>query len=72
MKRRSTRLVLVLVGIASLAAGLLVSGGEGEAGFWWSHIYGFFALLGFGGCAAIVLIAKWLGRWLMREEDHYE
>ena len=40
---------------------------------WWNHIPGFFAGYGFLGCAAIVLISKWLGRrYLQKREDFYD
>jgi MFS family permease len=47
-------------------------GPEHQNEFWWKHIYGSFALLGFLGCLAIVLLAKLvLGPWLQRKEDYY-
>jgi hypothetical protein len=67
------RWLLALVCIAVVIAGFFVPAGEGESGLWWSHVYGFFALLGFIGCAAIVIIAKWLGHyWLQRKDDYYD
>ena len=59
-------IVLVVLEIASV-------GVEGLGGFIGIHIPGFFALLGFLGCVAIILISKWLGRfWLQRRENYYE
>jgi hypothetical protein len=33
---------------------------------------GFYAIYGFVGSVALVLSAKWLRRWLRRDEDYYE
>jgi hypothetical protein len=47
-------------------------GAEYRQEFWWSYVYGFFALFGFLGCVAIVLGAKVvLSPWLQRKEDYY-
>ncbi len=35
---------------------------------WWS----FYGLFGFVACVALVLVAKQLRRWLMRNEDYYD
>ena len=32
---------------------------------------GFYPLYGFVGCVLLVIIAKWLRLWLMRDEDYY-
>jgi hypothetical protein len=57
----------------SLAADMVILGGEGHAEFWWSHIYGFFSLFGLVGCLATIIIAKILGeRWLERKESYYD
>ena len=41
--------------------------------FWWHAIPAFDLVYGFVGCAAIVLLSKWLGhRFLMRDESYYE
>lgn len=34
-------------------------------------IFGFYALLGFIGCTAMILFAKMLGKWVKRSEDYY-
>lgn len=40
---------------------------------WWDAIPGWWALYGAGGCAAIVLVSKWLGHtFLQKDEDWYE
>ncbi|MGH7349755.1 MAG: hypothetical protein ACREI6_07040 [Candidatus Rokuibacteriota bacterium] len=36
---------------------------------WWHRAPGFQTVCGFVGCVAIVLVSKWLGRWLQRPED---
>lgn len=58
--------------IAGLADGVFL-GAQQQGEFWWSPIYGFFALFGFSGCLAIVLAAKYvLAPWLQRDESYYE
>ena len=38
----------------------------------WDGAIGFYAIYGFVGCAALVLVAKEMRKWLMRREDHYD
>ena len=38
----------------------------------WEGLPGFYALYGFVGCAALVLIAKQMRKLLMRKEDYYD
>ena len=38
----------------------------------WEALPGFYALYGFVGCAALVLIAKQMRKLLMRKEDYYD
>jgi hypothetical protein len=46
---------------------------EHHGEFWWSGIYGFFALFGFVACLAIIVVAKFvLGPLLQRDEDYYK
>jgi len=33
--------------------------------------FGFYGLLGFVGCAVMILFAKAMGYWVKREEDYY-
>lgn len=35
-------------------------------------IFGFYALYGFFMCVALVVIAKWMRTFLMRDEDYYD
>jgi len=65
-------LVIILTAlVASILIDLLLIGNSGD--FSWSNISGFFALFGFIGCIALVLISKWLGHhWLQRKEDYYD
>jgi len=73
MKKYTFWLIVAAGFVVSVAADLLVpfEGGHGE--FWWEHIPGFFAALGFIGCLAIAYVAKSLGkRWLQRKEDYYD
>ena len=34
-------------------------------------LWGFYPLYGFVGCVVLVLIAKWMRTFLMRDEDYY-
>lgn len=44
-----------------------------HAAHFWSAIPGFYAVYGFLGCVAIIVISKWLGKILLqRREDYYE
>jgi peptidoglycan/LPS O-acetylase OafA/YrhL len=37
----------------------------------YSPFPGYGALIGFLGCVVIVVVSRWLGRWLSRPEDYY-
>ena len=66
-------LILALAGIIAVGVGFLLPSEEHGQSFWWSHIWAVFALIGFIGCAAMIFIAKWLGRyWLQRKDDYYD
>lgn len=63
--------VLVL---ASIAVEIFVPAhhGHGWKTYWWNHVPGFYAALGFVGCWLIVVVSKWLGKvWLQRPENYY-
>lgn len=36
------------------------------------ELYAFYPVYGFVGCVVLVLIAKWMRTFLMRDEDYYE
>lgn len=58
----------------TLAADIFLAGRErgAEAAAGWARLPGLFAALGFGGAAALVWLAKWLGaHGLARSEDYY-
>jgi hypothetical protein len=38
----------------------------------WERLVGFYAVYGFVGCVVLVLIAKWMRTFLMRDEDYYD
>lgn len=38
----------------------------------WEGLLGFHAVYGFVGCVVLVLIAKWMRTFLMRDEDYYD
>jgi len=37
----------------------------------WENLWGFYALYGFAGCVLLVLVAKWMRTFLMRDENYY-
>lgn len=37
----------------------------------WEGLLGFYAVYGFIGCVVLVLVAKWMRTFLMRDEDYY-
>lgn len=46
---------------------------HGEHHGWWSAIPGWWSIFGAAGCAAIVIVSKWLGHvFLQKDEDFYE
>jgi hypothetical protein len=46
---------------------------EGEGHGFWDHIFGWWAWYGAVGCAAIVVVSKWLGHlFLQKREDFYD
>ena len=66
-------LILGLMGVVSIIIGFFIPSGEGGYGFSWTHFTGFYALLGFVGCVAMIYIAKWLGHyWLQKKEKYYD
>jgi hypothetical protein len=38
----------------------------------WESLWGFYPLYGFVGCVVLVLVAKWMRTFLMRDEDYYD
>ncbi|WP_237056321.1 hypothetical protein [Microbulbifer sediminum] len=38
----------------------------------WEGLPGFYPLYGFAGCVILVIIAKWMRKFLMRPEDYYD
>ena len=38
----------------------------------WENLLGFYGLYGFVGCVVLVLVAKWMRTFLMRDEDYYD
>ncbi len=65
--------IATMVFILSMGVSFLFSAEEVGEDFWWDHIPGFLALLGFIGCVVIIVVAKLLGRyWLQRKDDYYD
>ena len=69
--RNVTRVVygLVTVCVLAFAADLFYAK---HPHFGFEGWFGFYAVYGFVGSVALVLSAKWLRRFLRRDEDHYE
>jgi hypothetical protein len=66
-------LILALMGVMAVIIGFVVPSHEEAHGFSWTHFNGFYALLGFIGCVAMIYVAKWLGHyWLQKKEDYYD
>ena len=38
----------------------------------WESLWGFYPLFGFVACVTLVLVAKWMRKFLMRPEDYYD
>ena len=36
------------------------------------ELFGFYPIYGFVGCVVLVLVAKWMRTFLMRDEDYYD
>ena len=70
---RRLPLALIFAGfVIAAAADAWFLGAENHGEFWWSRVYGFFALFGFIGSLAIILVAELiLGPWLQRKENYY-
>ena len=69
--RNVTRIVYGLVTLCALAfLADLFYGKHPHFGF--EGWFGFYAVYGFLGSVGLVLSAKWLRRWLKRDEDYYE
>ena len=41
-------------------------------GHYWFEKFVFHAIYGFIGCVVLVLVAKWMRTFLMRDEDYYD
>lgn len=66
-------IAIIVVSALACLTDLLIPAEAHENEFWWSHIPGFFAILGFIGCLLIIIIAKLVGHyWLQRKEDYYD
>jgi drug/metabolite transporter (DMT)-like permease len=72
-KKRWGWVILIAAGVICVIISFFIPAEEHAGNFWWSHIWGVYALIGFVGCAAMIFIAKWLGRfWLQRKDDYYD
>ena len=61
-------------GLAVICALLLIADAfyEKVTHYAWEQAPGFYALFGFLSCVGLVLVAKGLRRFLMRDEDYYD
>ena len=58
--------------VISVITDLCIIGHAEAAEHWWMHIPGFFALFGFIGCIALIIVAKLAAHyWLQKKEDYY-
>lgn len=64
---------VLLAAMAALAVATQVLGPHSGHPHWWDGVPGSYAVFGFAGCAAIVLLSKWAGKHLLqRREDYYD
>jgi len=73
MKNKRLWIIFIVILAISIGGDLGLMASQAHAcKFWWSNIPGFFALFGFIGCLAIIIIAKFAAHhWLQRKEDYY-
>jgi len=38
----------------------------------WENLWGFYPIYGFVGCVILVLVATWMRKFLMRDENYYD
>lgn len=69
--RNVTRLVW---GLVLISAVVFVADAFYESHPYFKHDgwFGFYAFYGFIACVGLVLVAKWMRTFLMRDEDYYE
>lgn len=71
--KKSTWIMLSVLAVVAVVIGFIFPTGEEEHGYFWTHFNGFYALLGFIGCVAMVYFAKWISHyWLERKNDYYD
>ena len=61
----------LLWGVCILMVGLELLVTPRKAHFGFDGIFGFYAIIGFVGCAGMIIGTKWLGKLLKRGEDYY-
>ncbi len=66
-------IALGLIAAVSFLTEFLTPHNPGHTEHWWNAIPGFYALFGFIGCVAIIVLSKWIGKLLLqRREEYYE
>jgi hypothetical protein len=72
-RNKYTWIALVVMAIIAVVIGFIFPISEKEGGLSWTNFDGFYALLGFIGCVAMIYLAKWLDRyWLQRKDNYYD
>ncbi|MFC1967867.1 hypothetical protein ACFLVX_00540 [Chloroflexota bacterium] len=65
-------LTFAIMLIISVAVDFWLQASGATTEHWWTRIPGFFALFGFTGCIALIIVAKLAAHhWLQRKEDYY-
>jgi hypothetical protein len=71
--KRWQYLTLGFLAIAALISELVIPPSTTHEPLWWEKIPYFFGIFGFIGCVAIILISKFLGKFLLlRKETYYD
>lgn len=66
-------IALAVLAVGAFTTELMIPHDPEHAAHWWNSIPGFYALFGFVGCVAIIVISKWIGKILLqRKEGYYE
>lgn len=66
------QLGVLLAVLTAGAVALQAFGPHPAHGHWWDGVPGAYAVFGFVGCAAIVVVSKWVGkRFVQRREGYY-
>lgn len=72
--KRTVGIIIFLVFVVTYGLNVLALSGHHEMkGTWFHYVPGFYIVLGFFGCIAFIVAAKWLGKhFLQRHDGYYE